>query len=279
MKDTTREYYKAMLSTLGREFADTDKLVDVTPQRLLKLADKLKKDERSARTIAGVIATVKRMFVLVTQYLKAQDYPRLHEAKTDIIKVEKPPVDNYKDDFFTAEEVKKLIAAASEPLALAIRIQIETGLRPGNVYSLSFSDIGADGTISINGDDMKSGRHFVTTISAGLKKDLTEHALKHGYRTWLFPSPTNNPALGIDKPVHDMRSAWETAITKSGLSGTPHKLRHSFASIMLANDVPLPMVSELMNHADVGITMKRYGHLEHSKKRDTLAEYREQLKL
>jgi len=279
MKDKTRKYYQYMLATLSREFGDKEKLIDVKPTRLLEFTKSLEEDGLSARTIAGLIGTVKRMFVLVTMYLDANDYDRLHKAKDNMLKVPKPAIDNYKDDYFTADEVRVLIAASCEQLALAIRIQIETGLRPGNVYGMRFEYIADDCTVSMPGEVMKSGRNFVTGISPVLRNDINKYALKYGYRTWLFPSPANDPALEIDKPMHDMRTAWKTAIKKTGLTGTPHKLRHSFVSILLGDDVPLYIVSSLADHADVKITYKRYGHLEPSKKQATLAEYRDKLAL
>jgi integrase len=42
---------------------------------------------------------------------------------------------------------------------------------------------------------------------------------------------------------------------------TPHELRHSAASIMLAQGTPLYVVSEVLGHASVAITKDVYGHL------------------
>jgi integrase len=42
---------------------------------------------------------------------------------------------------------------------------------------------------------------------------------------------------------------------------TPHELRHSAASIMLAHGTPLWVVSEVLGHASVTITKDVYGHL------------------
>lgn len=272
MKASTREYYKYVLISLTEEFRGIN-LIDLTPERLSNFTQERKSQGLSARTIAGDIATVKRLFTLVTRNLSAKQYPRLHEAMLDIQKVEKPAINNYKDDFFTSEEIKTMIAEAPEHLALAIRIQIETGLRPGNVYSLQFSDIAEDGTITLQAERMKNGETFVTSISSSLLHAIKVYAMKNGYREYLFPSRTGSGH------VHDMRSAWTTMCSKAKVTGTPHKLRHSFASIMLAQDVPLVVVSELMGHQDIGITKKRYGHLEHGKKRDVLADYRARLAL
>src|SRR6187397_1140873 len=41
----------------------------------------------------------------------------------------------------------------------------------------------------------------------------------------------------------------------------PHELRHSGASLMLAQGTPLHVVSEVLGHASIAITKDVYGHL------------------
>ena len=41
----------------------------------------------------------------------------------------------------------------------------------------------------------------------------------------------------------------------------PHELRHSGASLMLAQGTPLHVVSEVLGHASIAITKGVYGHL------------------
>jgi integrase len=41
---------------------------------------------------------------------------------------------------------------------------------------------------------------------------------------------------------------------------TPHGLRHSFASLLLAEGVPAPEVSHLLGHKDSYVTLKIYAH-------------------
>jgi integrase len=42
---------------------------------------------------------------------------------------------------------------------------------------------------------------------------------------------------------------------------TPHELRHSAASILLATGVPLKVVSEMLGHSSIRVTADVYGHL------------------
>ena len=42
---------------------------------------------------------------------------------------------------------------------------------------------------------------------------------------------------------------------------TPHQLRHYFATHTLSNGADIKAVSEMLGHADVGITLKIYHHV------------------
>jgi integrase len=52
-------------------------------------------------------------------------------------------------------------------------------------------------------------------------------------------------------------------LRKAGLpeSLTYHQLRHGAASLLLNQNVPVPVVSRYLGHANPGITMKVYAHL------------------
>lgn len=50
-------------------------------------------------------------------------------------------------------------------------------------------------------------------------------------------------------------------LQKAGIKDASlHTLRHTHASHLLSNGVPLPVVSARLGHADVNITAKIYGH-------------------
>lgn len=49
---------------------------------------------------------------------------------------------------------------------------------------------------------------------------------------------------------------------------TLHKLRHTFASLLLSRSVAIPKVSTLLGHRDSVITLKTYAHFVQDKKND-----------
>ena len=72
-------------------------------------------------------------------------------------------------------------------------------------------------------------------------------------------------------PRHALR-ALKSAATKAGMEGIGlHTLRHSAATTMLTNGVPLKVVSEILGHASIVITADIYGHVSPDVSREALA--------
>ena len=69
-------------------------------------------------------------------------------------------------------------------------------------------------------------------------------------------------ALGTPVDPSNFRHYFAALTVKAGLGPWhPHELRHSAASIMLAQGVPLEVVSETLGHTSIRITKDVYGHL------------------
>jgi integrase len=86
----------------------------------------------------------------------------------------------------------------------------------------------------------------------------------------LFPSEVGTP-LDPDNFSH-----WFTRVCQQAGLGHwhPHLLRHSGASLMLAQGVRLEVVSEILGHASIAITKDVYGHLVEGDKRRAAARPR-----
>ena len=62
---------------------------------------------------------------------------------------------------------------------------------------------------------------------------------------------------------------FRTVLTNAGLPPIRfHDLRHTFATLQLANNQPLKIVSEMMGHTRVGITQDLYTHVSASMQRE-----------
>jgi integrase len=80
----------------------------------------------------------------------------------------------------------------------------------------------------------------------------------------VFTTPFGKP---ID--TANYRHALSRITTKAGLGHWhPHELRHSAASLLAAQGVPLKDVSELLGHSSIRITGDTYQHLFEPARRD-----------
>ncbi len=79
----------------------------------------------------------------------------------------------------------------------------------------------------------------------------------------IFPTAFGNPS-NPDTFSH----LFSKLAQKAGLGHWhPHELRHSGASLMLAQGTPLHVVSDVLGHASIAITKDVYGHLMEGDKR------------
>jgi integrase len=90
---------------------------------------------------------------------------------------------------------------------------------------------------------------------------LRYHLDAYAGEVWLFQSPVNH-----DMSIHRATlhiTYWKPLLKASGLPQETrfHDLRHTAASLLLGEGVPVPVVSQLLGHADSGITLKVYAHM------------------
>ena len=80
---------------------------------------------------------------------------------------------------------------------------------------------------------------------------------------WVFPNPKTN------RPFVSIFNAWNTVRNKAGLAGLRvHDLRHSFASALVNQGVPIYDVQKLLGHQSIKTT-ERYSHLSSERLRQS----------
>ncbi len=91
---------------------------------------------------------------------------------------------------------------------------------------------------------------------------LKEHSLataKQRISEWVFSSRAGTPLS-----VHNVHNrSWKPLLKRAGLPASTrmHDLRHTCATLLLSRGVPVKVVSEMLGHASVAITLDTYSHV------------------
>jgi integrase/recombinase XerC len=164
-------------------------------------------------------------------------------------------------------EIESLFSAAdsSESQALRNRAILEllysSGIRVGELVVLNVEDLPSGyykgGTLKIIGKGKKE-RLVVYGEKAGiaLRNYLEARELKEGAPLFLNFRGARLTARSVERIVESLAIR---AGIRSGV--TPHTLRHSFATHLLANGADLRLIQDLLGHSSLSTTQK-YTHLE-----------------
>lgn len=179
------------------------------------------------------------------------------------------------------KEVDKLLGVAigDDRISLRDKAMLEllyaTGLRVSEIAGLDLDDLHFDsGYLRCVGKGSKTRIvPFGSQSGAFLKRYLDEGRQK------FFKENIQNRYVFLTYrgQKFSRKGIWKLikAYTKrAGISKTvsPHTLRHSFASHMLANGAPLRVIQELLGHADIATT-QIYTHVDQGRLRSAHASF------
>ena len=131
-----------------------------------------------------------------------------------------------------------------------IRLLLLTGCRKGEIMGLRWAEV-HDGMLALV--DSKTGPRTVPLNSQA--RAILDRQPQTG-SPFVFPSPLD-PA----RPRNPDYSFWYRVRREAGIEDVRlHDLRHTMASHAVMNGVPVPVVSRLLGHSNVQMTL-RYAHL------------------
>ena len=160
--------------------------------------------------------------------------------------------------YLSEEEVDALLAAATERTGqqgaiarAALEILYATGLRVTELLSLPRTALSGDAEILlIKG---KGGRERIVPLSEQAKAAAAILAKTQATGRWLFPGrDPKQPMTRQGFALLLKHIALEAGLDPARVS--PHVLRHSFASHMLARGADLRSLQLLLGHADIATT-------------------------
>lgn len=225
----------------------------------------LHKQGLKAATVARRLSAIRQLFLFLFREGLRSDNP----AKN----IESPRLGSSLPKILSDSEVERLLdhaealAASGELKALRTHALLETlyatGLRISELVSLPRRSVGPDTTmILVRG---KGGRERMVPLGGKARKALLAYlgaeaerrqASKKGKvdeTSFLFPSSGIEGHLSRRRVGQLLKAlAVEVGLPLANVS--PHKLRHAFATHLLANGADLRAVQQMLGHADISTT-------------------------
>jgi len=168
-----------------------------------------------------------------------------------------PVIEEYKEPkervrWLSLDERIRLLNAAPEWMQPLIRMALATGLRQANVLWMEWSWIDMDACkLTVPGSQFKNGREFCIPLSEAAMQVLREQQGKHGY--FVF---TRN-----GQPIRQIKhDEWTQVLKDAGVTNFRwHDLRHTWATYMVQQGVPLHVLQKLGGWETLSMVMK-YAH-------------------
>lgn len=173
-------------------------------------------------------------------------------------------------DPFTQNEINAIMSHATGYMANFIKIMLSTGMRPGEIVALKWTDIDfSRKIISVNKTRLRSPRSKAVVegpvkTSAGKRsidlfpateKAFLEQKKLTGWQKYIFLNPSNRPFYNHDVIGVNFRNILKRSSIKERVL---YNLRHTFASQLISNGADIVYVSKTLGHKDVSITLKIY---------------------
>ena len=210
------------------------------------------------KTINYTRSTVASVF----RYALLQEYIR----KNPVTETQKYKISDKRTDlYYTDRELGQIWAIIDKYWIDPLKFIVNTGLRSGEMANLKWIDVNLNGDPPyieiISSDDWrtKTGNSWKIPLNPGAQEIIERWRGRHP--KFVFISKRGNK-INPRSPL----SVLKTALRKLGLEGDVHKLRHTFASRLRMEGVPLDVIAELLGHRDIAST-QIYAHLsqEHLK--------------
>lgn len=233
------------------------------------------------------------------------EHANIHKAlkyafKLDLIpcnpadKVERPKKVKFVADYYHMDELQKLFDVTKDhPLGLLIQMTAFYGFRRSEVLGLKWDAIDferntitvkhivteakVDGKLTIVAEDRAKTKSSLRSLPLvanfrekllALKEQQKENKRICGncynteYERYVFVDIMGN----IIKPSY-VTNSFSDILEKNDMRHIRfHDLRHSCASLLLANEVPMKQIQEWFGHSDISTTANIYSHLDYQSK-------------
>lgn len=288
---TTYHSYESIISArLDPFFRERNlRLCDVEPRHIRELHESIFQDGCNANTVIHYHAVVRKAL----QYAVKNEL--ISENAAD--KVDRPKKGKYLAGFYSKDELAALFdATKDDSMSVVIQLAAYYGLRRSEVLGIRWSAVDFErGTISINHKVTESavdGRHqlyaedklktkssfrtlpLIPAVRELLstQKERQEHyqaMFKKSYCTEFLDYICVDEMGRLFRPNY-VTDHFKLLLNRHGLRPIRfHDLRHSCASPLLSQGIPMKQIQDWLGHSTFATTADIYSHLDFNSKQDS----------
>lgn len=263
------------------------RLTQLTPQHVRSLLEVVARAGRSPRTAQLTHAVLRRALGQATRDgLVARNVASLVQA---------PQVRRTEIQPLTPEEARTFLEAVQgDRLEALYTVALALGLRQGEALALRWADVDLDsGRLTVRGSLSRIPRQMRADDDGGrgTRYRIAEPKTARSRRTMLMPQLVVSAlrdhrrrqleerlwagsrwheewdlvfatTIGTPLDARNVSTAFSRALAAAGLRRIRfHDLRHSAATLMLAQGVPARVIMETLGHSQIGMTLNLYAHV------------------
>lgn len=249
ISDSTLKWYESYLAPWQETFGERS-VEEISIEELRNCFQKLRKEVSSTYTLFNYVRACKRLFKWAVDEDLIVDNPAKKLKKPSLPK--KSPAGIDENDFVALLEAAQHSPNSERDLAI-LHFLFDTGARVGGAASLTIENL-----------NLSARRAIVVEKGRGGKKERVvffQPQTAEILHIWL-EARTNNPdqrVFGLNESgIYQML---ERLAKKANIKGrwNPHAFRHGFARRLLSKGISIGILSHLMGHSNVQVTIEFYG--------------------
>ena len=262
------------------------RITEVTEDDVAFVIAEMQRNGSKAWTIRTALTPLGRVLSYAARrgFIAANPMRRLERG-------ERPSPERREMRILQREEITALLDAADARYRPLLATAVFTGLRLGELLGLAWQDVDlTEGVAHVRMQLDRDGQRVAPKTPQATRDVVLMPALARLLREHRLASPHSRPAdlvfasalgTGLDRR-NVSRRGLERAVTHSGLGDSQrptlrfHDLRHTFASLLIAQGTNVVFVSRSLGHASPDITLRVYAHLfdsaEHAERTSAILE-------
>ena len=237
-------------------------LAKLRPADVRRLIDNLEAKRLKPATIVRIVTTLR---IALNAAIADRTLVDNAAAHIKLPKVERGPVRP-----LTASAADAIVDATADTwIGPLVRLLLGSGMRLGEAIGLDQGDVLLDaGFVRIRISKTVIRAVPISDDAVAALREALAAAPRRGPNEPVFYSPRKGDRLRGSSVTH----ALPRFLQRAGLAElTPHALRHGAATLMLAEGVPMRVISEQLGHQNPALTSRLYAHVIPEQQRGAVA--------